>query len=122
MSTGFARDYLMNRIVGDLRQRKGRQSPACAWMVIGPTTGRLRLDRPAQPDQVPGRLLPPSCGGSYDLQASHVKVKAGLHEQGPGRGSPTAGSFRITEAVYLVERMVDALSERDEGRPDRPCA
>ena len=47
--------------------------------------------------------------GSYDLQASHVKVKAVYTNKAPG-GVAYRCSFRITEAVYLVERMVDALA------------
>src|SRR5207342_1615794 len=47
--------------------------------------------------------------GSYDLQASHVKVKAVYTNKAPG-GVAYRCSFRITEAVYLVERMVEALA------------
>ena len=47
--------------------------------------------------------------GSYDLQAAHVKVKAVYSNKAPG-GVAYRCSFRITEAVYLVERMVDALA------------
>src|SRR5205823_6576259 len=47
--------------------------------------------------------------GSYDLAASHVKVKAVYTNKAPG-GVAYRCSFRITEAVYLVERMVDALA------------
>ena len=42
-------------------------------------------------------------------QASHVKVKAVYTNKAPG-GVAYRCSFRITEAVYLVERMVDALA------------
>src|SRR4029079_17351752 len=46
---------------------------------------------------------------SYDLEASHVQVKAVYTNKAPG-GVAYRCSFRITEAVYLVERMVDALA------------
>ena len=47
--------------------------------------------------------------GSYDLEAAHVKVKAVYTNKAPG-GVAYRCSFRITEAVYLVERMVHALA------------
>src|SRR5436190_1264463 len=55
-------------------------------------------------------------GGSYDLQASHVKVKAVYTNKAPG-GVAYRCSFRITEAVYLVERMVDALALEMKADP-----
>ena len=61
-----------------------------------------------------------SCCGSYDLQAAHVKVKAVYTNKAPG-GVAYRCSFRITEAVYLVERMVDALALEMRRRPDRPA-
>ena len=54
--------------------------------------------------------------GSYDLQAAHVKVKAVYTNKAPG-GVAYRCSFRITEAVYLVERMVDALAMEMEVDP-----
>ena len=47
--------------------------------------------------------------GSYDLQAAHCKVTGVYTNKAPG-GVAYACSFRITEAVYLVERMVDVLA------------
>jgi carbon-monoxide dehydrogenase large subunit len=47
--------------------------------------------------------------GSYDLDGAHVQVKAVYTNKAPG-GVAYRCSFRITEAVYLVERMVDALA------------
>ena len=47
--------------------------------------------------------------GSYDLQAAHCKVTGVYTNKAPG-GVAYACSFRITEAVYLVERMVDLLA------------
>ena len=68
---------------------------------------RVRQHRPA--DQVPGRLLPHRAAAPTTSQASHVKVKAVYTNKAPG-GVAYRCSFRITEAVYLVERMVDALA------------
>jgi len=47
--------------------------------------------------------------GSYDLEAAHVDMTAVYTNKAPG-GVAYACSFRITEAVYLVERMVDCLA------------
>src|SRR4029450_13607508 len=51
--------------------------------------------------------------GSYDLEAAHCEVTGVYTNKAPG-GVAYACSFRITEAVYLVERMIDVLArERD---------
>src|SRR5438552_6388635 len=47
--------------------------------------------------------------GSYDLEAAHCAVTGVYTNKAPG-GVAYACSFRITEAVYLVERMVDVLA------------
>jgi carbon-monoxide dehydrogenase large subunit len=49
--------------------------------------------------------------GSYDLQAAHCQVTAVYTNKAPG-GIAYACSFRITEAVYLIERMVDVLAAK----------
>ena len=66
------------------------------------------FDSTAQPTKFPAGFFHIVCG-SYDLQAAHVKVKAVYTNKAPG-GVAYRCSFRITEAVYLVERMVDALA------------
>ena len=47
--------------------------------------------------------------GSYDLQAAHCEVTGVYTNKAPG-GVAYACSFRVTEAVYLVERIVDVLA------------
>ncbi len=47
--------------------------------------------------------------GSYDLEAAHCKVTGVYTNKAPG-GVAYRCSFRVTEAVYLVERMVDMLA------------
>ena len=66
------------------------------------------FDSTAQPTKFPAGFFHIVCG-SYDLQAAHVKVKAVYTNKAPG-GVAYRCSFRITEAVYLVERMVNALA------------
>ena len=111
MSTGFARDYVMQQ--RDVRQGRQDHRPAGRR---DRRPRRVRLAPRSRRSSRPGSST--SCCGSYDLQASHVKVKAVYTNKAPG-GVAYRCSFRITEAVYLVERMVDALGAGDEGRPDR---
>ena len=73
------------------------------------------FDSTAQPTKFPAGFFHIVCG-SYDLQASHVKVKAVYTNKAPG-GVAYRCSFRITEAVYLVERMVDALALEMKADP-----
>jgi carbon-monoxide dehydrogenase large subunit len=47
--------------------------------------------------------------GSYDLEAAYCSMTAVYTNKAPG-GVAYACSFRITEAVYLVERIVDCLA------------
>ena len=47
--------------------------------------------------------------GSYDLEAAHCQVTGVYTNKAPGRVA-YACSFRVTEAVYLIERMVDRLA------------
>ena len=73
------------------------------------------FDSTAQPTKFPAGFFHIVCG-SYDLEASHVKVKAVYTNKAPG-GVAYRCSFRITEAVYLVERMVDALALEMKADP-----
>ena len=59
--------------------------------------------------------------GCYDLEAAHCKVTGVYTNKAPG-GVAYACSFRITEAVYLVERMVDCLAARAGHGPGRAAA
>src|SRR6266550_1891745 len=47
---------------------------------------------------------------SYDLKTAYCKMTAVYTNKAPG-GVAYACSFRITEAVYLVERIVDCLAD-----------
>jgi carbon-monoxide dehydrogenase large subunit len=103
MSTGFARDYHM----------KGQIAATRDGRILG-----LRVDvladhgafnGTAQPSKFPAGFFH-IFTGSYDLQAAHCKVTGVYTNKAPG-GVAYACSFRITEAVYLVERMVDVLAD-----------
>src|ERR1700753_459322 len=62
----------------------------------------------AQPSKFPAGFFGVFTG-SYDLQAAHCQVTGVYTNKAPG-GVAYSCSFRITEAVYLVERMVDVLA------------
>src|SRR5262249_49177275 len=47
--------------------------------------------------------------GSYDIDAAHCEVRGVYTNKAPG-GVAYACSFRIAEAVYAVERLVDCLA------------
>ena len=59
--------------------------------------------------------------GSYDLEAAYCSMTAVHTNKAPG-GVAYACSFRIAEAVYLVERMVDILADELGMRPGRAAA
>ena len=73
------------------------------------------FDSTAQPTKFLAGFFHIVCG-LYDLEASHVKVKAVYTNKGAG-GVAYRCSFRVTEAVYLVERMVDALALEPQADP-----
>src|SRR3954453_10986953 len=100
-STGFARDYIMK---SEICAKDGKITRLRVDAIADPAAFAVT----AQPTKFPAGSFHIVCG-SYDLQASHVKVKAVYTNKAPG-GVAYRCSFRITEAVYLVERMVDALA------------
>jgi carbon-monoxide dehydrogenase large subunit len=102
MSTAFARDYRMRGEIAATRDGK----------ILG-LRARVLADHgafnaTAQPTRFPAGFFH-IFTGSYDLQAAHCQVTAVYTNKAPG-GVAYACSFRITEAVYLVERMVDVLA------------
>ncbi len=102
MSTAFARDYHMHGEIAATREGK----------ILGVRVDVLAdhgaFNGTAQPTKFPAGFFS-IFTGSYDLQAAHCKVSGVYTNKAPG-GVAYACSFRITEAVYLVERMVDLLA------------
>ncbi len=101
MSTGFARDYVMH---AEMCSKDGK----ITGLRVDVIADHGAFDSTAQPTKFPAGFFHICCG-SYDLQAAHVKVKAIYSNKAPG-GVAYRCSFRITEAVYMVERMVKALA------------
>ncbi|MEM7350859.1 MAG: aerobic carbon-monoxide dehydrogenase large subunit [Acidobacteriota bacterium] len=65
-------------------------------------------DAAANPSKFPAGLYS-ICTGSYDMQAAHVAVD-GVYTTKPPGGVAYRCSFRVTEAVHMIERMTDILA------------
>jgi carbon-monoxide dehydrogenase large subunit len=103
MSTSFARDYHMRGKIAATRDGKIQALEVDVRADHGAFNGV------AQPTKYPAGFFH-IFTGSYDYPAAHCKVTAVYTNKAPG-GVAYACSFRITEAVYLVERMVDCLAD-----------
>jgi carbon-monoxide dehydrogenase large subunit len=102
MSTSFARDYHMHGEIAATRDGK------ILGLRVNVLADHGAFNGTAQPTKFPAGFFHVFTG-SYDLQAGHCKVTGVYTNKAPG-GVAYACSFRVTEAVYLVERMVDALA------------
>src|SRR5262249_22472215 len=56
------------------------------------------------------------CTGSYDISTAHVTVDGVYTNKAPG-GVAYRCSFRVTEASYFIERMIDVLARKLEVEP-----
>jgi carbon-monoxide dehydrogenase large subunit len=104
MSTSFARDYHMH---GEIAATKDGKIQALRVHVIA---DHGAFNATAQPTHFPAGFFGVFTG-SYDLAAAHCTVTGVYTNKAPG-GVAYACSFRVTEAVYLVERMVDVLADK----------
>jgi carbon-monoxide dehydrogenase large subunit len=102
MSTAFARDYHMHGEIAATRDGTILALRVTALADHGAFNGA------AQPTKFPAGFFG-MFSGSYDLRAAHCQVTGVYTNKAPG-GVAYSCSFRITEAVYLVERMVDLLA------------
>ena len=109
MSTSFARDYVMHGEIAATRDGK------ILGVRVDVIADHGAFNSTAQPTKYPAGFFHVFTG-SYDLQAAHCSVKGVYTNKAPG-GVAYACSFRITEAVYLVERMVDVLAHELDADP-----
>jgi len=65
-------------------------------------------DAAANPSKFPAGLYS-ICTGSYDMKAAHVVVD-GVYTNKPPGGVAYRCSFRVTEAVHMIERMTDIMA------------
>jgi aerobic carbon-monoxide dehydrogenase large subunit len=97
MSTGFARDYHMH---GELALKGNRMTGLRVNLLSD--NGAFYAD--AQPTKLRAGLFH-VVTGSYDIPAAHVVTDGAYTNKAPG-GVAYRCSFRVTEASYLIERLV----------------
>jgi carbon-monoxide dehydrogenase large subunit len=103
-STAFARDYHMD---GELAATPDGKITGLRVNVVA---DHGAFDACADPSKYPAGLFH-ICSGSYDIPAAYCRVDGVYTNKAPG-GVAYRCSFRVTEAVYLIERMVDVLAQQ----------
>jgi carbon-monoxide dehydrogenase large subunit len=99
----FARDYHMKaRLAAD---KEGKITA----LDVETIADHGAFDAAANPSKFPAGLFSVATG-SYDLKAAHVAVDGVYTNKAPG-GIAYRCSFRVTEAVHMIERMVDVLAD-----------
>src|SRR5437660_1483810 len=101
ISTGYARDYHMH---GDLAV-KGNKITGLRTTLLS-DNGAFYAD--AQPSKFRAGLFH-IVTGSYDIPAAHVVADGAYTNKAPG-GVAYRCSFRVTEASYLIERLVQTAA------------
>ncbi|HEY7175066.1 MAG TPA: aerobic carbon-monoxide dehydrogenase large subunit, partial [Micromonosporaceae bacterium] len=101
-STTFARDYIMR---GEIAATSDGKILAIRTNVLA---DHGAFNGVAAPSKFPAGFFGVFTG-SYDIEAAHCAMTVVYTNKAPG-GIAYSCSFRITEAVYLVERLVDCLA------------
>src|SRR5207253_1533864 len=102
ISTGFARDYHMH---GEVALDKGGRILALRVSMLS-DNGAFFSD--AQPTKFKAGLFH-IVTGSYDIPAAHVEADGAYTNKAPG-GVAYRCSFRVTEASYMIERLVQSAA------------
>ena len=108
-STSFARDYIM---VGEIAATNDGKILAIRSNVLA---DHGAFNGQAAPMKYPAGFFGVFTG-SYDIEAAYCHMTAVYTNKAPG-GVAYACSFRITEAVYFVERLVDCLAHEMKMDP-----
>ncbi len=103
-STAFGRDF---RIKTELAAKKDGTLTA---LRIKSITDHGAFFGDANPSKFPVGMFT-ICTGSYDLKNAYVEVD-GAHTNKPQGGITYRCSFRVTEAVYAIERIVDIMAHK----------
>ena len=109
ISTGFARDYYM----------KGELAITNDGKILGLRVDLLADEGAFFADAQPSKLragLFHIVTGSYDYPAAHVTTRGAYTNKAPG-GVAYRCSFRVTEASYLIERLVQNAAYELEMDP-----
>jgi len=103
-ATAFARDYHMR---GEIAADKDGRVQALRVNVIA---DHGAFDACADPSKFPAGLFA-IVTGSYDIPTAFAQVDGVYSNKAPG-GVAYRCSFRVTEASYLIERMMDVLAQK----------
>ena len=105
----FARDY---HIAAELAANRDGTMTA---LRIKTVADHGYTDAAAQPSQFPAGLFS-ICTGSYDFQDAFAEVD-GVYTNKPPGGIAYRCSFRVTEAIHAIERLVDVMAAELELDP-----
>src|SRR5438876_4745129 len=98
----FARDYHISA------ELAGKKDGTLTGLRVKMIADHGYTDAAANPSKFPAGLFH-ICTGSYDFKAAHVEVD-GVYTNKPPGGIAYRCSFRVTEAVHTIERMVDLMT------------
>lgn len=102
MATAFARDYWMQGKIAATKDGK----ITGLWCHV--TADHGAFDACADPTKFPAGFFH-ICTGSYDIPVAYVGVDGVYTNKAPG-GVAYRCSFRVTEAAYFIERMIEVLA------------
>ena len=101
-STAFARDYWMNGKIAATKEGK------ITGLWCHTLADHGAFDACADPTKFPAGFMN-ICTGSYDIPTAYLAVDGIYTNKAPG-GVSYRCSFRVTEAVYFIERMIEVLA------------
>ncbi|HEV2550487.1 MAG TPA: aerobic carbon-monoxide dehydrogenase large subunit [Stellaceae bacterium] len=104
IATAFARDYHMT---GEIAATKDGRITGLRCHVLA---DHGAFDACADPTKYPAGFFS-ICTGSYDIPVAHLSVDGVYTNKAPG-GVAYRCSFRVTEASYFIERMMDVLARK----------
>jgi aerobic carbon-monoxide dehydrogenase large subunit len=102
MTTAFARDYWMKGKIAATKEGK----ITGLWCHV--TADHGGFDACADPTKFPAGFFN-ICTGSYDIPVAYLAVDGVYTNKAPG-GVAYRCSFRVTEAAYFIERMIEILA------------
>ena len=101
-ATAFARDYWMKGRISATKEGK------ITSLHCHVTADHGAFDACADPTKYPAGFMN-ICTGSYDIPAAYLAVDGVYTNKAPG-GVAYRCSFRVTEAAYFIERMIEVLA------------
>ena len=102
MTTAFARDYWMQGKISATKDGK------ITGLWCHTTADHGGFDACADPTKFPAGFMN-ICTGSYDIPTAYLAVDGVYTNKAPG-GVAYRCSFRVTEAAYFIERIVEVLA------------